>query len=148
MNTQLRCQTVGRGGFAGGAGTSQQHRLGTAAAHHVGHLGIILFVQRLIDPNQLPDASTIDQIVQIGNRITFHQLTPALTFPENAEEMGHFVVIRNPVRLQIVGENKQKTAFRRHHIPHLQITGGGAHFAVVIIGKITVGINIKIVQRP
>ena len=77
MNPQLRGKAVGGSGFAGGAGSCQHHYSGFPLAHHICNLRNPLFVERLVDPNQLPDAAGAGLAVQIRHGAAFHQRAPA-----------------------------------------------------------------------
>ena len=57
------------------------------------------------------------------------------------------MIISHPVRLPVIGVNEHKTPGRRQNIPHLQISGGGHHFTIEIIGIVTVSVFIKILSR-
>ena len=52
----------------------------------------------------------------------------------------------HPVRVPVIGICKEESISCRTNIPNLQITGGGHHLTVIIVGKIPVNIFIKIVH--
>ena len=148
MDAELGGKTVRRGCLARGAGASQQHGLRPPLAHLIGHLRKPLFVQGFVYADQLPDAAGIRQVVEVGHRLALHQLAPALALVEHAEKVGHRRHLGADLRIAVVRIDEHKAAVRRENVPHRQIPGGGHHLAVVIVGKVTVGVLVEIIHRP
>ena len=146
MDPELGGQTVGGSGLAGGTGTSQHDSLGIALADHVGNAGELLLVERFIDPDQLPDPTGAGQVVQIRNGLALHQLAPALALVEDVEEIGAFQIGGGLAGVGPVGVDKEKTIVRRLDVPARQVAGGGHHLAVVIVGKVAVGVLVEVIK--
>ena len=145
MDPQLGCQTIGGSGFAGRTGSCQHNGLCTPLTDHICHLRIPLLVQGLIDPDQFPELSRGGQIIQVRNRLTLHECAPALALIEDGEEIRHGRTLGKDIRVFLIRVNKQKTTVSRHNIPHRQVARRGRHLAVIVIGKVFIGILVKIV---
>ncbi len=103
VHAELGSQAVGRGGLARGAGTGQKHRLGASLADHVGDRRKALLVQGFIDANELADAAGSGMLVEVGDRLTAHQLAPPLALGVDAHVVGTLTVDRHAVGVQQVG---------------------------------------------
>ena len=146
VDPELGGQTVGRSGLAGGTGACQHDGLGVALADHVGDPGEFLLVEGFVDPDQLPDAAGGRQIVQVSHRLALHQLAPALAFVEDIEEIGAFQIGGGLAGVAPVGVDEEKAVVRRLDVPARQVAGGGHHLAVVVVGKVTMGVLIEVVE--
>ena len=102
-------------------------------------------MQRLIHPDQLPDPAGFHQAVQIRYCLAFHQLTPVVALIVHAEEIGHLLVIRHQIRLQIIGVDEHEAAGHGQDIPHLQIAGGRCQLAIVVIHEVFILIPVEVV---
>ena len=146
MHPQLGCQPVGGGGFTGRAGPGQHDRFRAPLAHLIRDSGEVLLMQRLVDTDQLPNPPGNGQLVQIGHRLAFHQFTPALPLFKHAEEIRRIQTGRHAVRISVIRTDKQKSILRRFDVPHRQIPRGRHHLSIVVVGKISIGILIKIIH--
>ena len=146
MDPELGGQTVGGSGLAGGAGACQHDGLGVALADHVGDSGKLLLMEGFVDPDQLADAAGGRQIVQIRHRLTLHQLAPALALVEDVEEIGAFQIGGGLAGVSPVGVNEEEAVVRRLDVPARQVAGGGHHLAVVVVGKVAVGVLVEVVK--
>ena len=104
VDTQLGCQSIGRGGFSGRTGTCQHNHFCLALTDQISHLGIAFFVQSFINSNEFTNPTALHQQIQISCGFTLHQLTPAFTFIKNAQEMGHMLIVPYLLRVLVIRE--------------------------------------------
>ena len=55
-------------------------------------------------------------------------------------------IFSHRIRALVIGINKEKTAIGILDIPHAQVSGGGHHLTVIVVGKILIDIFIKKVK--
>ena len=148
MNTKLGCQTMSRCGFSGGAGPCQHHNPGPPLTGHICHLGIALFMQGFIHPDQFPDPAGLHHVVEVSHSFAFHQRTPVLALGKHTEKVRHRRHISQFFRVLIVRVDKNKAILCRDHIPYRQKTGRGHHLTIVVVRKISIAVFVKIVCLP
>ena len=147
VHPKLDGQAVGSGGFAGGAGAGQHDHLGGTLAYHIRDLRNPLFMERLVDADQLPDAAGNRFLIQVGHRLAFHQRTPAFALGEDGEEIGAGLKFGSHVRVQIVRVEQNHAALCRKQIPDRQVAGGRKHLPKEIIRIILIDIFVEGILR-
>ena len=148
MDPQLGCQPVCRGGLSGGGWARQHDSSCTPLADHIRHLGIALFMEGFVDPDQLTDPAGSSQFIQVRHHFALHQLAPFFALGKDREEIGHGGHLGKLIGLFIVRVHQDEAPVSGQQIPHRHIARIRSHFTVVIIGKITMGIDIKVIHIP
>ena len=109
-------------------------------------------MERLIDPDQLPDAARHGFAVQVRNRFALHQRPPALSLGEYREEIGAGFKACGFIRGQIIRVEQDNAPLCREQIPDRQIAGGGQHLSkeivrIVLVDVLVEGIRLGPLQK-